>query len=308
MASGLIGRRSQPGSGFGPNLAELLVFVAFEGKDPSEKPMRERDHQALGRFKLPDRVERIIVRLGVDTPEGRRFIGGNAEHSADPFSASLRAVVEVLLDVCEQKVVIPLQGLMIPSLPAKVHHKLKRADDGNDQTDPSRVDRNLRHDLAEGGRAEHDNNEVENTIPPLKRAPASRVIQGVAQNIEAKKFAVHGSHFLVGGGPGGDGVGCLGPTEAPPSLGARIADIDGWRTPRDFSSVIIGCRGPIEFREIRGPFVLSVIRIVLGWWLHSGMKGVGGRLDALRRRQFNRNAAVLIAARTVSFCKYGEAA
>lgn len=264
-------------------LSALAVVVSVESEDAAEQTMMQRDVKSFASIKSLCGVQGIIVGLCINCSQERWFIGSNADHLTLPYSALIRGRGNLDLDLSQERIVVPLKDLVVSGLPTKIEYELQCSNEGNGCSIPSRINAQCGEKIADsGGPQEHDE-EVKSPVPTLKRATAGRVVEGIAEHVEANVLAVldHYQGFPFGGLIGVDGVGCLGPTVEPGCA--------GWR-------------GPIEWIEMVGPggvistpstiFSFSDIECVSFWVGLKGMTGTGGRFNASRCRHNSANSSI----------------
>lgn len=261
---------------YGLKLRKLLVVVAVEGDEASQQPVMERDLQPLILSERSNAVEGVIVGFGINGSKRWGFIGRNSCLLGLPVRELIQGGHGLAFYLGEQLIVGTLQHLVIPCLSSEVDDQLKGANHSHTCAYPARVEIERGENVANRRRAQDDDKKVERAVPRFEVPPARRVIEGVAQDVEAQIVAVHflNQSFLMGGFEGGaDGVtGCLGPWDE--------SGFSGWRGPCEWIDI---CKelGPLS--SYFPPF--SAMKCISFRLFRKGMTGVGGRLHASRPRQ-----------------------
>jgi len=227
----------------------------------------------LGHF---HRADRVVVGFGIQCPQNRGFVCGDADHAAAPLGDLSFIGVGFSLNISEQIVVVALERLMIAGLSPEVENQLRRAYQCDDTADKLGVDAVHVEQATNCGGAQANNSEVEYPVRPLKGSASRSVIVRVTQDVEADQFRVGLGHLSVVGF-GGAGVslvvGCLGPLD-PPTTGTLTAESVGWRPPAELMLMFSPLRGFATPNAIR--VSLSLIEVLSFCSLQKGMKVAGG--------------------------------
>ena len=290
----------------GGKFFELFVIVAFIGPELAEQSMMPGDVKPLILGEEFGGADGVVIGFRIQRPEHGRLFAADAGHLGKPARDFHLIWRGIGLDLGEQMIVFPLQVLMIAGAATEVEHELGSTNGGDQCADRAagHIHVEDRHELCDCFGTEQDDEEVEPTVPAIERQPSRRVIERVAQYIEADQIAVHFlPHFF---GPGADGAGATGwrgPWPAPGFGGAMLV-IVGWRGPKLFCT-ISGCLGPalrnsgVGWRGpgpscaetgclgplLKFPFSSFDIEIVLIRLARLGMPGAGLRCCASRHRQ-----------------------
>ncbi len=267
---------------------KLSVVMSLEGHESCQNAVQKRHVKPLISTEF-ERINRIIVSLGVESAKHWRLLGCDANQTALPSCAVFIVCAGDGLNVCEKGVVVSLQRLMVAGLATKIKDQLQRADQRNCCANPALGNTKASKHVADCSCTKQYDRKIEYPVHTLKSASPRRMIEGVPESIETDVLAIwghtSGSYFCGGGfgagalgwrgpgpAPGPDVLGCLGPSEL------ICISRSGWRTPNSR-------RGVSSF--------FPLIEHVSFCWSQKGMSGVGGRSYVPRHRQYNLGLPIL---------------